>query len=91
MPVPSLGPKMMELIEGRFSLAPVIGMQPVGDELLQIIEIGTGIPACTLHLIGLARVFQPQLQVTQHFLGDIDHEWSDFIVLHDRSLSVFQL
>ena len=86
-----LGPKVMELVEGLLTLAPVELGMPVGDELLQIINIGASVPAYALHLIGPARVFQTHLQVAQHFLGDVDREGNDFMVLYDCSLSVFQL
>lgn len=39
--------------------------------------------ACALHVIGPARVVQTQLQVAQHFLTDVNREWSVFIVPHD--------
>ena len=49
------------------------------------------VPTCALHVIEPGRVFQPQLQVSQDFLDDVTLKAVVFIVLHDQSLSVFQL
>jgi hypothetical protein len=52
-----LGFEMGELIAGRFMLAPVVGVVPIGDEFFQITEIGAWFPIYVPHLIGPPRVF----------------------------------
>jgi hypothetical protein len=40
------GSALNELIELRFMLPPIVAVRPVGDELLQNIEMGAGISIC---------------------------------------------
>ena len=45
------GSEMSKLIEIGFVLTPVIGIEPIGNQLLQVVEIGTGVPTAILYLI----------------------------------------
>src|SRR4029077_17230968 len=56
--------EMGELIEDGFVLAPVIGLAPIGDKFLEVVEIGACLPICVLHLIRPPRVLQSLLQIT---------------------------
>ena len=46
-----LGSEVGKPIEVGFVLTPVIGIEPVGNQFLQVVEIGTGLPTAVLYLI----------------------------------------
>ena len=77
-----LGFEVSKPIEIGFVLTPVIGIEPVGNQFLQVAEIGTGVPTAVLYLIGPAGVFQSLPQVSQQLWRNVDSEWTDYFVFH---------
>jgi len=72
-------------IELRFVLAPVVCVTPVGDELLQVVDVGACAAASALDLVRPARVLQSLVEVTQDLWSDVDFERVDCIGFHEMA------
>ena len=66
------GAEVGKSVELGFLAAPVVGMLPVMDKLLQIGQVGAIAPARTGQRIGPARHGEAGLQIIQDILGDVD-------------------
>ncbi len=69
--------ELRKLVEPPLLRAPVEAGPPVRHQRLEVGQIGAGLPAGALDLVGKARVGQPRPQITQRGLGDVDPERHD--------------
>src|SRR5262249_10225221 len=80
-----LGLEMSETIEGRFLLRPIVGVEPIGNEFLQIIESGTRLPR-RAKLRAPPRVFEALTQIAQRLRGDMNSERMNVILFQGAGL-----
>src|SRR5262249_48633890 len=66
-----------ELIEKPFLRAPVVLIPPVGDQFLEVLPIGSVVPATSGDFVREARLGQPLFQINEHSVGHLDLERND--------------
>jgi hypothetical protein len=59
-------------IDGAFVLAPVITLDPVGDQFLKVGGIGAVLPTLVCEVVGPARELETCPQIIQHFIRHFD-------------------
>ena len=65
-----------KVVQAGFLSTPVEAVLPVGDQLLQVREVGAELPRCAVgRLIRPADTLKPLLQVIQRAVGDVQREW----------------
>ena len=67
-----LGAELRISIHRVFVLAPVVALDPVGDQLLEVVGVGAVMPAFVCEVVGPARELEARLQIVEHFIGYID-------------------
>ncbi len=70
--------KMIETVELGLPLPPVIGVQPVIDELLHIGDRRAGFPTGALRCAWPARPLKPPLQIFEDGVLDVNRKRLDF-------------
>ena len=67
---PSIGrDRLLELVEPASGRPPVEPVEPVGDELLQVPEVGAGLPSRARDRVREAGAAEPVPEVGQHLVG----------------------
>ena len=74
--------EVLQLIEGGLVLLPIVGSEPVGNELLQIRDICTRAPATALDVTRPSRVFKPSPQIAQQLARNFYPERTNFVFHH---------
>ena len=67
-----LGAGLRIRVDGAFLLAPVIAVDPVSHQLLEVGGVGAVLPAVIREVVGPARELEPRLQIVEHFIAYID-------------------
>ena len=75
------GLELVERVEPLLLLAPVELVAPVGDELGDVVELGSVVPPGAVELIGQPRHLEAAVQVVEHLVGDRDLERPDLAVV----------
>src|SRR5260221_7876791 len=66
--------KLRETIQQAFLRAPVVGIAPVGDQLLEIVQVRPIVPASTGYLVRPAGALQALLQIAENVIIDLDRK-----------------
>src|SRR5579884_2395449 len=66
--------ELVERVEPRLLLAPVVPVPPVLDELAQVAELRAVVPARARDLLGKPRAREALAQVVENCFGDVDRE-----------------
>ena len=67
-----LGAELRIGVDCAFVLAPVVAVDPVGHQLLEVGGVGAVLPAFVGEVVGPARALEARLQIAEHFIGYID-------------------
>ena len=67
-----LGAKMRIRIDRTLLLAPVVTLDPVGDQFLEVGGVRAVLPAVVCEVVGPAREFEARPKIVEHFIGYID-------------------
>ena len=70
-----LGAELRIAVDGAFLLAPVVAVDPVGHQFLEVGGVGTVLPAFVGEVVGPARELETCAQIAEHFIGHIDAKW----------------
>ncbi len=70
----NFGLVMGEGIYRGFVLSPVVILTPVGDQLLQVLTVGTRLPVVIREIFGPAHSGQPLTQVCENIIRNADFE-----------------
>src|SRR6266699_5785492 len=68
------GPELWKTVQQAFLCAPVIGIAPVGNQLLEIVQVRPIVPASTGYLVRPAGALQALLQIAENVIIDLDRK-----------------
>jgi hypothetical protein len=69
--------ELLELVQAALLRAPVEPLAPVGDELLEILQVRAVVPAGRGDFVGKTRARKTLFQVGEYFIGNMDAKWYD--------------
>src|SRR5438093_1588587 len=76
-----LGAELRISIHRVFVLAPVVALDPVGDQLLEVGGVGAVLPAIVCEVVDPACELEARLQIVEHFIGYIDAKRTNRILV----------
>src|SRR4030095_2654517 len=75
------GAELRICVDGAFLLAPVVAVDPVGHQFLEVSGIGAVLPVFVGEVVGPARELEAHVQIVEHFIGHIDVKWFHLVFL----------
>src|SRR5947208_7736553 len=69
------GLELWKTVQQAFLWAPVVGIAPVGNQLLEIVQVRPIVPASTGYLVRPAGTLQALLKIADNVIIDLDHKW----------------